>query len=81
MTFDCWKEKQLDCTQTPNCQTWPGRTRQPYFEGVEYRVSGELPNTDITMNQTLWLGIYPGLNQEHLDFVAEKLEEFFGVNF
>jgi CDP-6-deoxy-D-xylo-4-hexulose-3-dehydrase len=55
--------------------------RQPYFEGVEYRVSGELINTDITMNQTLWLGIYPGLGSEHLDFIADKIEEFFGVNF
>lgn len=56
-------------------------TRQPYFEGVEYRVSGELTNTDITMNQTLWLGIYPGLGTEQLDFITEKMEEFFGVNF
>ncbi|MDX8380856.1 MAG: lipopolysaccharide biosynthesis protein RfbH [Ghiorsea sp.] len=56
-------------------------TRQPYFEGVEYRVSGELLNTDITMNQTLWVGIYPGLGKAHLDFIAEKFEEFFGVNF
>jgi CDP-6-deoxy-D-xylo-4-hexulose-3-dehydrase len=56
-------------------------TRQPYFEGLEYRVVGELTNTDITMNQTLWLGIYPGLGQEHLDYIAEKLEEFFGVGF
>lgn len=55
--------------------------RQPYFEGVEFRVAGELTNTDITMNQTLWLGIYPGLNKKHLDYVAEKLEEFFGINF
>jgi CDP-6-deoxy-D-xylo-4-hexulose-3-dehydrase len=56
-------------------------TRQPYFEGVEYRVVGDLTNTDITMNQTLWLGIYPGLGTEHLDYIAEKIEEFFGVNF
>ncbi len=55
--------------------------RQPYFEGVEYRIVGELTNTDITMNQTLWLGIFPGLGKEHLDYIAEKLEEFFGVNF
>lgn len=55
--------------------------RQPYFEGIEYRVVGELTNTDITMNQTLWLGIYPGLGQEHLDYIAEKFEEFFGVSF
>ena len=55
--------------------------RQPYFEGVEYRVSGELTNTDITMNQTLWLGVYPGLKEDHLDYIVEKMEEFFGVGF
>jgi CDP-6-deoxy-D-xylo-4-hexulose-3-dehydrase len=55
--------------------------RQPYFEGVEYRVVGDLANTEITMNQTFWLGIYPGLGKEHLNYVADKLEEFFGVNF
>ena len=56
-------------------------TRQPYFEDIEYRVSGDLINTDITMSQTLWLGIYPGLDTAQLDYVAEKMEEFFGVGF
>lgn len=55
-------------------------TRQPYFHDVEYRVVGELTNTDRTMNQTFWLGVYPGLGEEHFNFVGEKLEEFFGVN-
>ena len=54
---------------------------QPYFKDIEYRVSGKLHNTDRTMNQTLWLGVQPTLNEEHYDFVAVKLEEFFGVNF
>jgi CDP-6-deoxy-D-xylo-4-hexulose-3-dehydrase len=56
-------------------------TRQPYFEGIEYRVVGDLTNTDRTMNNTLWLGIYPALGAEHFDYVAEKMEEFFGLNF
>ena len=56
-------------------------TRQPYFQNIEYRVVGELANTDRTMNQTFWLGVQPSLNDEHFEFVAEKLEEFFGVNF
>jgi CDP-6-deoxy-D-xylo-4-hexulose-3-dehydrase len=56
-------------------------TRQPYFEDIEYRVVGDLINTDITMNQTLWLGIYPGLGTTQLNYIAEKMEEFFGVNF
>ena len=56
-------------------------TKQPYFESLEYRVVGELKNTDITMNQSLWVGLYPGLNKDHLDYMVHKLEEFFGVNF
>jgi CDP-6-deoxy-D-xylo-4-hexulose-3-dehydrase len=55
--------------------------RQPYMLGRNYRVSGELTNTDIVMNQTFWLGVYPGLTEEHLDFVVNKIEEFFGINF
>jgi len=56
-------------------------TKQPYFKDVEYRVVGELTNTDITMNSTFWIGLYPALGSEHFGFVAEKLEEFFGLNF
>lgn len=54
--------------------------RQPYFQGVEYRVVGDLTNTDITMNQTLWLGIFPALGVEQLDYIADKLTDFFRVN-
>lgn len=56
-------------------------TRQPYFENVVHRVVGTLTNTDRTMKQTFWLGVQPSLGKEHFDFVAEKLEEFFGLNF
>lgn len=53
--------------------------KQPLFEGVEYRVVGNLTNTDIAMDRTFWLGIYPALTKEHLDYTIEKLEHFFGV--
>ncbi len=56
-------------------------TKQPYMAGRNYRVSGELTNTDVVMNQTFWLGTFPALGQEQLDYIASKLEEFFGVNF
>ncbi len=56
-------------------------TRQPYFEGRTYCISGELINTDKIMNDTLWIGVYPGLNEEMLGFVVERIETFFGVNF
>jgi CDP-6-deoxy-D-xylo-4-hexulose-3-dehydrase len=55
--------------------------RQPYFKGIEYRVVGSLENTDKTMRDTFWIGLYPGLGPDHFEFVAEKLEEFFGLNF
>lgn len=55
--------------------------KQPYFKDVEYRVVGELTHTDKTMNDTFWIGVQPSLNDEHLEFVCEKLEEFFGLNF
>ena len=56
-------------------------TKQPYMLGRNYRVSGELTNTDVVMNQTFWLGTFPALGQPQLDYIAEKLEEFFGLNF
>lgn len=56
-------------------------TRQPYMIGRSFRVSGDLTNTDIVMNQTFWLGVYPGLTEAHLDYVVDKLETFLGVNF
>ena len=56
-------------------------TKQPYMMGRDYRVSGNLVNTDIVMNQTFWLGVFPGLHKEHLDYIADRIEEFFGVNF
>ena len=51
------------------------------MNGRNYRVSGTLTNTDIVMNQTFWLGTFPALGMEELDYVVEKLEEFFGIGF
>jgi CDP-6-deoxy-D-xylo-4-hexulose-3-dehydrase len=55
--------------------------KQPYMVGRKFRVSGDLTNTDSVMNQTFWLGVYPGLDEEQLGYIADKLEEFFGVSF
>lgn len=52
-------------------------TRQPYMKNQRYRVSGDLKNTDIVMNQTLWLGTYPGLQKEQLDYINDSLRQFF----
>ncbi len=51
--------------------------RQPYMAGRNFRVSGTLVNTDKVMNHAFWLGVYPGLAQDHLDYVVGKIEAFF----
>ena len=56
-------------------------THQPYMIGRQYRVSGDLTNTDIIMNNTFWIGLQPALSQEMLEFSASKIEAFLGVNF
>ena len=56
-------------------------TRQPYMIGRNFRVSGQLSNTDIIMNNTFWIGVYPGLTEEMLGYVVDRLETFLGVNF
>jgi CDP-6-deoxy-D-xylo-4-hexulose-3-dehydrase len=50
--------------------------RQPAYEGYEYRVVGDLKNTDYVMNQVFWVGVYPGLTTEMLDCVAKVMVEF-----
>ena len=48
-------------------------TRQPYFQGRHYRVAGDLTNTDRIMNDTFWIGLYPGLSVEMLDYAASQI--------
>ncbi|MGV3727523.1 lipopolysaccharide biosynthesis protein RfbH [Hydrogenophaga sp.] len=56
-------------------------TRQPYMQGQNYRVSGELTNTDNVMNNTFWIGVQPALSREMLEYTARKIEVYLGVNF
>ena len=56
-------------------------TKQPYMAGRGYRVSGDLANTDIVMERSFWVGVYPGLDRAMLDHVVDTIESFFGVNF
>ena len=56
-------------------------TRQPYMAGMNYRISGDLTNTDNVMNNTFWIGVQPALTREMLEFAASKIESYLGVNF
>ena len=51
-------------------------TRQPAYEGSEFRVAGPLTNSDFVMDRVFWLGVYPGLTPAMLDFVAAALADF-----
>jgi len=50
--------------------------RQPAYQDCEFRAIGDLPNTDFVMNNVFWLGVYPGLTNEMLDFVADSILSF-----
>ncbi|MDA8329098.1 MAG: lipopolysaccharide biosynthesis protein RfbH [Betaproteobacteria bacterium] len=56
-------------------------TRQPYMLGRNFRVSGALTRTDEVMNNAFWIGVYPGLTEEMLEFVVSKIEAYFGIGF
>ncbi|MCP4914415.1 MAG: lipopolysaccharide biosynthesis protein RfbH [Oligoflexia bacterium] len=49
--------------------------KQPLYEGIEKRIVGELKNTDYIMENTFWVGCWPGLEEEHLDYIADCLKE------
>jgi CDP-4-dehydro-6-deoxyglucose reductase, E1 len=54
--------------------------RQPAFKGTPRRVIGELTNTDFVMNDTFWIGVWPGLTLPMLDYVIEMMHKIFGKN-
>lgn len=52
--------------------------RQPAFIGTPRRVYGELKNTDVVMNDTFWIGVWPGLTIPMLDYMIESIHEILG---
>ncbi|QDD66442.1 lipopolysaccharide biosynthesis protein RfbH [Herbaspirillum seropedicae] len=56
-------------------------TRQPYMVNAKFRISGDLTNTDNVMNNTFWIGVQPSLTPAMLEFAAQKIETYLGVNF
>ncbi len=50
--------------------------KQPYMIGRNYRVVGDLKNSDFIMNNTFWIGVYPGINDKMIDYTYKIFYEF-----
>ncbi len=50
--------------------------RQPAYQKIRHRVVGKLTNADVTMNQAFWIGVYPGLSSDALEYVATSFHSF-----
>ena len=50
--------------------------KQPAYENMKYRVSENLSNTDLVMNNLFWIGVYPGITDKKLKYVTKTFDEF-----
>ena len=50
--------------------------RQPYMQGREFRVVGDLAASDVVMRRTFWIGVYPGLGTPQIEFVIDRVRAF-----
>ena len=51
--------------------------KQPYMKNINFKVHGNLTNTDLIMENTFWIGLYPGLSIKHLEYACEKIRSYF----
>jgi CDP-6-deoxy-D-xylo-4-hexulose-3-dehydrase len=51
-------------------------TKQPAYRDIDFRVVGDLTNTDIVMTRSFWVGVYPGLTAQMMDYVIESITDF-----
>ena len=54
-------------------------TKQPYMKNKNFKVHGELKNTDFIMENTFWIGLYPGLSEQHLQYTVDTMQNFFKI--
>lgn len=50
--------------------------KQPAYKDIDFRVVGDLVNTDTVMKRSFWVGVYPGLSRQMLDYVIESITSF-----
>ncbi len=54
--------------------------KQPAYAGIKHRVHGQLKNTDVVMENLFWIGVYPGIKKEQINYIAETIKKFFKEN-
>jgi CDP-6-deoxy-D-xylo-4-hexulose-3-dehydrase len=52
-------------------------TKQPYMKNINFKIHDNLKNTDLIMENTFWIGLYPGLSKEHLQYSVLIIKNFF----
>jgi CDP-6-deoxy-D-xylo-4-hexulose-3-dehydrase len=52
-------------------------TKQPYMKDINFKIHGKLVNTDFIMENTFWIGLYPGLSEKHLRYSLDKIKYYF----
>lgn len=52
--------------------------KQPAYSNKNFRIHGSLENADIVMNSTFWIGVYPGINDEMLNYIFQTFDDFIG---
>ena len=52
-------------------------TKQPYMKNITFKVHRNLKNTDLILENTFWIGLYPGLSLKHLEYTVDKIKSFF----
>jgi CDP-6-deoxy-D-xylo-4-hexulose-3-dehydrase len=51
-------------------------TRQPAYKDVNYRICGTLDNTDTALERSFWVGVYPGLTEEMVEYMISAIRGF-----
>jgi len=54
-------------------------TRHPAYINQPHRVAGDLTNSDVVTEQTFWVGVYPGLGEEQIDYIVSSVKDFVGA--
>lgn len=54
-------------------------TKQPYLKNYKYKIHKNLKNTDYVMSNSFWIGVYPGITFEMIDYTVHKIKSFLGV--